>query len=65
MNGTVKLVFSSKTKHYTLHKAGFQKCASASSQGVSYPSTRKAMIAVGAPIMRVCIACDDASKAVR
>ena len=65
MNGTVKLVFNSETKQYTLHKAGFQKCASASSQGVSYPSTRKAMIAVGWPIMAVCIACDDASKAVR
>jgi hypothetical protein len=65
MNGTVKLVFSSETKQYTLHKAGCQKLAPASSQGVSYPSARKAMIAVGAPIMRVCIACDDASKAVR
>jgi hypothetical protein len=64
MNGTVKLVFSSETKQYTLHKAGFQKCASASSQGVSYPSTRKAVFAVGAPV-HVCIPCDDAGKAVR
>ncbi len=65
MNGPVKLAFNSKTKQYTLHKAGCQKLASASSQGGSYPSTRKAMIAVGWPIMAVCIPCDDASKAVR
>ena len=64
MNGTVKLVFNSETKQYTLHKSGCQKLASASSQGVSYPSTRKAVLAVGVPV-RVCIPCDDASKAVR
>jgi hypothetical protein len=64
MNGTVKLVFNSETKQYTLHKSGCQKLASASSQGVSYPSTRKAVLAVGVPVI-VCIPCDDASKAVR
>jgi len=64
MNGTVKLVFNAETKQYTLHKPGCQKLASASSQGVSYPSARKAVFAVGEPV-HVCIPCDDASKAVR
>jgi len=64
MNGTVKLVFNAETKHYTLHKPGCQKLASASSLGVSYPSARKAVLAVGVPV-HVCIRCDDASKAVR
>jgi hypothetical protein len=64
MNGTVKLVFSSETKHYTMHKAGCQKLASASSQGVSYASALKAGLAVGEPI-RVCIICDRTVKAVR
>ena len=64
MNGTVKLVFNSETKQYTLHKPSCHKLASASSQGVSYPSTRKAVFAVGVPV-HVCIPCDDAGKAVR
>jgi len=64
MNGPVKLVFNSETKHYTLHKAGCQKLAFASSPGVSYPSTLKAVLAVGVPV-HVCIPCDDAGKAVR
>jgi hypothetical protein len=64
MNGKVILVFNGETKHYTLHKAGCQKLAHTSSQGVSYPSSRKAVAAIGAPV-HVCIPCDDAGKAVR